>query len=117
VTLASNVYWGRGPVLRDMGADTVVQLNEARCAASAFPSPGFAHHYLEFSGDLSERLATRPALEFTDCTPPSAARVDASLRAVDAAEGAVARPRTATPRGTGSHRDGDAGVAVTVTRA
>jgi hypothetical protein len=114
VTLASNVYWGRGPILRrrDMGADTAVQLNEARCAASAFTSPGFAHHDLEFSGDLSERLATRPTLEFTDGTSPSAARVDASLRAVDAAEGAVAassKPRAATPGWGGPARSSQCG--------
>ena len=61
-------------ILREMGADTVVRLNEPRYDASALAERGFAH--------LS--------LEFEDCTCPPDAVVEAFLRAVDGARGAVA---------------------------
>ena len=61
-------------ILRDMGAETVVQLNEARYSAVRFTSRGLAHHHLEFQ----------------DCTCPPDAVVEAFLRAADATKGAVA---------------------------
>jgi hypothetical protein len=61
-------------ILRGMGVRTVVRLNEARYAAEALTSQGFAHH----------------SLEFPDCTCPPDAVVAAFLRIVDAAPGAVA---------------------------
>ena len=60
-------------VLHDMGADTVVRLNEPRYSATSLTAGGFVHHDLEFE----------------DCTCPPDAVVEAFLRA-DAAEGAVA---------------------------
>ena len=61
-------------ILREMGADTVVRLNEARYAASELASRGFDHHDLEFE----------------DCTCPPDSTIKAFLRAADAARGVVA---------------------------
>ena len=61
-------------VLNDMGANAVVQLNEARYDPVSFTSRGFAHYNLEFQ----------------DCTRPPDAVVLAFLHVVDGTEGSVA---------------------------
>ena len=61
-------------ILAEMGAKTVVRLNEPRYAAAAFTSLGFKHRDLQFE----------------DCTCPPDAVVNAFLRIADAARGAVA---------------------------
>ena len=61
-------------ILHELGADTVVRLNEPRYNAARFASRGLAH--LD--------------LEFPDCTRPPDAVVAAFLRAADATDGAVA---------------------------
>ena len=61
-------------ILREMGARTVVRLNEPRYAAGELAALGIAHH----------------SLEFEDCTFPPDAVVKAFLRVADGARGAVA---------------------------